>query len=159
MDLRIRPTTPGDAPAVAAMLDRCGTETLYRRFFTGTSRLPAHVVRAMVTPPAGIALCAVTTDDIVAVGQVFAGADGPAEVALLVEDRWQRQGVGTALARQLLRAAAEAGRTRLRAVVLPDNPVPSRMLRGLAQAARSAYVDGLVVLDLVLPVEPAQRAG
>jgi GNAT superfamily N-acetyltransferase len=58
----------------------------------------------------------------VAVGCYEPTADpGTVEVAFVVEDRWQGQGVGTALFRELLRVAESRGIRRCRAYVLADN--------------------------------------
>jgi GNAT superfamily N-acetyltransferase len=51
-----------------------------------------------------------------------------AEVAIVVQDDWQRQGVGTALISTLLDAAEERGFDRFVATIATDNSIIRRLL-------------------------------
>src|SRR5207253_1854784 len=111
----------------------------YQRFFTAKKRLPPDWARRLATVDYGRRLALVAEHDagdgpeLVGVAR-WDPTDDPAtaEVAVVVEDRWQNQGLGTALLADLLRTAGARGISRFRAWVLADN---ARMLRLLARVA------------------------
>jgi RimJ/RimL family protein N-acetyltransferase len=94
--------------------------------------------------------------EIVGVGRWIRLANEPstAEVALLIGDAHQRQGIGRALCGALIDAARERRVSRLRAFVLPDNRGIRRLLRG--DGLRTVRDAGNVV-DVEL-VEAARRS-
>lgn len=130
-EIEIRPGTESDAPAVAAMFDRCSTGSLRSRFLVGRpgGRLggPPHgrpdgrrMVRMANEYPAATLVAISGTGLVVGIGTL--GFDGPdAELALLVEDAAQRRGIGTALARRLVGLAASTGAVVLHAHAYRDN--------------------------------------
>ena len=71
------------------------------------------------------------------------------EVAVLVEDRWQRRGIGTALLRRLLGYAERARFAALVAHTAADNVAMLRTLRRLGAATTDR--DGSMV-SVTLPV-------
>src|SRR5438105_1365699 len=124
---------------LVALFDRLGRDTVYQRFFTAKKRLPPDWARRLATVDYGRRLALVAEHDagdgpeLVGVAR-WDPTDDPAtaEVAVVVEDRWQNQGLGTALLADLLRTAGARGISRFRAWVLADN---ARMLRLLARVA------------------------
>ncbi|MBX6358158.1 MAG: GNAT family N-acetyltransferase, partial [Micromonosporaceae bacterium] len=60
------------------------------------------------------------------------------EAGVLVEDGWQRRGIGTALARRLVTLAADSGYAALVGHTLADNDA---MLRTLGRLGRAYTVD------------------
>ena len=135
--VRIRPVRPEDEPRLVALHSRLSRDTRYHRFFGEMERLPpdwAHFF-ANVDYHRRLALVAERVPGgagvLIGVGRYdFSEKDGAAEVAFVVEDPWQDQGLGTILLNDLLRAAAARGIQRFRAYVLADN---ERMLRLLAR--------------------------
>jgi GNAT superfamily N-acetyltransferase len=68
------------------------------------------------------------------VGQaMYVTSENEAEVAIVVEDAWQRRGIGTLLFAELAALARRCGIGPFNGAVLPEN---SQML-GLASAARA----------------------
>ena len=136
---RVRAIRPDDAPRLVALFDRLGRDTVYQRFFAAKKRLPPDWARRLATVDYRRRLALVAEHDLgdglemVGVAR-WEPTDDPetAEVAVVVEDRWQNQGLGTALLADLLRAAGARGISRFRAWVLADN---ARMLRLLARVA------------------------
>ena len=113
--LTVRGAVPQDLPAVARMHGRCSAKSLLDRYRTG-GRPPAIIVldRHVRDPLSFV----VTTDDarVVALSRVAPDPDhsfGSAEIAMLVEDQWQRIGVGRALLRHTAAAAALTGYRQL----------------------------------------------
>jgi len=78
-----------------------------------------------------------------------AGTDA-AEVAFVVAEAWRRLGLGTSLARRLIRRARLAGLRRLFGDVLADNEQALRFLRSLGAQAIAAHDAGTVRLCLDL---------
>ena len=86
--------------------------------------------------------------------------DRPAigEVAIVVADVLQRQGVGTRLVGQLAELAVAQGITRFRAMMLSDNVPIQRLLFGLAAGPVDREYHGETT-ELELELPGAQRAG
>ncbi len=141
--VRLRPIRPDDAPRLQALHARLSRETIYQRFFGATPRLPtpwAHFL-AEVDYRRRLALVLEHGPDddpeLIGVGRYEPTAEpDTAEVAFVVEDRWQGKGLGTVLFTALLRRRA---RPR-------DSPLPSRRPRRQPAHARphhALYVCGL----------------
>ena len=138
--LRIRPIRPDDEPRLAALYDRLSRRTAYQRFFTVMRRLPADWIHyfANVDYRSRLALVAeretVAGVELVGVGRFEpSDAESTAEVAFVLEDGYQGQGLGQVLLDEIVRAGTERGLKRFRAEVLGEN---HRMLRLLARRTR-----------------------
>lgn len=129
----IRPIRPDDEPRIVAFHGRLSLDTRYHRFFSAKERLPpdwAHFF-ANVDYHRRLALVGerivAGEPELMGVGRYdLTEEEDSAEVAFVVEDRWQDKGLGTILFGDLLRVAETRGIRRLRAYVLADN---DRMLR------------------------------
>lgn len=116
----LRKGVPGDAEAVSALHQRCSMETLFQRYHAGMSAVPRRWLHRLLMPPRGTSLLAVCGRDVIGLGQLIPAPDGgAAEVSLLVEDSWQRQGIGVALLARLAVLATAKGERELTAVCLP----------------------------------------
>lgn len=138
--LRIRPIRPDDEPRLVALYDRLSRHTAYQRFFTVRRRLPPDWLHyfANVDYRRRLALVAeretVAGVELVGVGRYEPSDDeATGEVAFVLEDGYQGQGLGAVLLNAIIRAATERGLTRFRAYVLAEN---HRMLRLLARHTR-----------------------
>ena len=138
--LRIRPIRPDDEPRLVELYNRLSRHTAYQRFFTVMRRLPPDWVHyfANVDYRRRLALVAeretVAGVELVGVGRYEPSDDeGTGEVAFVLEDGYQGQGLGAVLLDAIVRAGSERGLTRFRAYVLADN---HRMLRLLAHHTR-----------------------
>lgn len=114
--LTVRGARPPDLPGVALMHGRCSAKSLLDRYRTG-GRPPAVIVLdKQVRDPLSFV---VTTDNgrIVAMSRVAPDSDhafGSGEISLIVEDQWQRIGIGRAMLRH---TAAAAALTRYRQLI------------------------------------------
>ena len=132
--VHVRRATAADLEPVLAMLGRCSRETLYRRFH-GVTDGTAYA-RQLLTAPAGHhTLGAWHGEACVAIATLAEGR-GRWDVGVLVEDGWQRRGVGTSLLERLVGIARRLGIEVLDADVLAESP---HVLRSLA---RIGTVDG-----------------
>src|SRR3954453_20545507 len=124
--LHIRPVRRADEGVVREFFNRLSPRTRYLRFFSPMPTLPDAILSQITAvDDRRVALLAeVDTDggaEIVAVGNFGAIDDGRGEVGLVVGDQWQRQGIGTAVARRVLRAAHARGFNRFVAHALGGN--------------------------------------
>ena len=137
LELRIRPPGWCDVGPIRELFDRLSPRSRYLRFFSPMPRLPQPWLTSLAcTDRRRLALLAeVNTVDgyeVVAVGNYSATDDQTVEVGLVVGDDWQQQGIGTALARELLQAASARGFDRFVAHVLGENVAVRRLLKHVA---------------------------
>jgi len=133
-ELRIRPLRRGDDRSIRQLYGNLSADTRYLRFFSPLPQLPDSVLQLIT----GVDYCgrmgliaemkAPDGVQVVALGSFAAVNDNTAEVALVVADRWQHRGIGTALAARLLRAAEARGFDRFVAHIIHGNAVIRRLL-------------------------------
>lgn len=129
----LRRARPEDRPAFLDFLARVSDESLAYRFF-GRARRGDELVERLIAPElaqTGLSLVVTVGEAekarIVGVGSYERRGDAPvAEVAFLVEDRYQGRGIGMLLLERLAMGAEDEGLDALEAVVMPEN---HRMLR------------------------------
>jgi GNAT superfamily N-acetyltransferase len=141
-----RPLRDDDADRVLRFFDRLSVETVYRRFFTAMPRLNERLLRRLVDVDHDRreALVAVCRDEIIGLASYERRTDAPgtAEVAVVVEDGWQRHGVGRFLMRQLGYRAQLAGVQAFDATVLSTNDAPVKLARTVAPTVEVLF-DGI----------------
>jgi GNAT superfamily N-acetyltransferase len=135
--LRYRSADPTDLDALIAMHAHCSPESRYRRYLMAVSDVRKESVRRLLEATATTVAVA-PGEHIVAMGNVALG-EPEAEAAILVEDEFQRQGIGRTLATMLAAEAVAAGAEVLTATVLASN-VPIR--RTLAAAGLAPEIVG-----------------
>lgn len=150
-DLTVRRAGPADRPAVLAMHGRCSPNSLrkrYREAVKGADRYLNH----LLDPHHGQTLAVEAPDGrIVALAHLMWDGDG-AEVTLLVEDTWQRQGLGLDLLRRMAALALEAGVPTVYAVTHSSNTGLVATMRGLGVPLDfQAETDTLVVTAHLAP--------
>jgi RimJ/RimL family protein N-acetyltransferase len=159
----IRPIRPDDAPRLQELYSRLSRETAYHRFFTVMKRLPPDWAQILATVDYHRRLALVAEHDgahgveIVGVGR-YEPTDEPdtVEVAFVVQDGWQNQGLGTILVREVLDAADARGMLRFRAYVLADNRRMLDLIRRFGQVHERKTAQGVTEL---LFTRRAERAG
>ncbi|HET6533855.1 MAG TPA: GNAT family N-acetyltransferase [Actinoplanes sp.] len=160
-ELLIRPATGDDIDAVRGLHERSSVSTRRRRYLGGGDRPSDTRLRRLLEPDGGVTLLAVqhdprtAADRAVAMATLLAEGD-LGEVALLVEDGWQRRGIGTALLRRLLRHADRSGLAAVVAHTGADNVAMLRTLRRIGPG--TADRDGPLI-SVTLPVALRQPAG
>jgi uncharacterized protein (TIGR00369 family) len=119
--VRIRPATAADRPALAEMLARCTESTRSQRFLAPLRSFPEpYLTEALAGHPDHFALVAATPTATVALASCRATAGETADLGVLVEDAWQRQGIGTSLLTRLLEHADRRGLRTLKATMAPE---------------------------------------
>src|SRR5271163_898207 len=119
-DVRILRPTPSDTEAVLEMLRRCSRTSLLHRFH-GFSDGVAYFEALLRDGPIDQTFLAWCQSACVAVATLGARAMGVADLGVLVEDGWQRRGIGTWLVASLLVSARAKGVHTVHADVLGDD--------------------------------------
>jgi len=135
----IRPARAEDRDLLAGFLTRLSPESAYARFLVGMGGRPAPRILDGLLPqrPRGAALLAFLGEELVGHGLWVRLADPKvAELALVVGDRHQRRGIGTALAGALTADLVTEGVTHLAAVSSAENRAVARMVARAAPDAR-----------------------
>jgi RimJ/RimL family protein N-acetyltransferase len=139
--IEIRAITPADRDGLLAAVGSTSSDSLYRRFFSARRRFSEQEIASFVDVDFTdrVALVAVvgrgSQAQIVGGGRYALIGPWAAEVAFTVVDRYQAQGIGTALMRHLIAIARGAELRELVAEVLPNNDAMLKVLRhsGLPQ--------------------------
>ena len=145
-----------DAPALRRLVGRSSERSIGLRFFGPMKELSEETARhfAEVDGKDRFALVALDPEDegeIVAVVRYERKRDTDgAEYAALVEDRFQRRGLGIGLTRCLIEAARQRGIEHLHALVLRENGGMLRLLRSLEFPERKRWENGLEHVEIDL---------
>jgi GNAT superfamily N-acetyltransferase len=153
----LRPAAASDTAAVLAMLARCSDATLFHRFH-GITDGAAHFGALLQDGPAQQTLLAWHGSNCIGVATFGVVATGIIDLAVLVEDAWQRQGVGTQLTASLLDSARANGVDIVHADVLSDDLYIVQALRRVGPLTASIE-HGIWSLDVALGCQPCQTAG
>jgi len=154
-ELLVREAAADDLEGVRRLHTRSSPQSRRRRYL-GPPQIPSEArLRRLLEPASGVTLLALHLDPATGEEQVVATAtlstEGDlGEAALLVEDAWQRRGIGTALLRRLTAWAARADIEAVVAHVGVENVAMLRTLRRLG-AQGPARRDG-ALLSVTLPV-------
>jgi GNAT superfamily N-acetyltransferase len=152
--VRLRPIRADDAPRLQALHARLSLQTIYQRFFNVMRRLPTDWARylADVDYRSRLALvvewtCPDGTAELVGVGRYEPTSDAArAEVAFVIDDRWQGRGLGTVLFNDLLAAAEARGIREFSAEVLADNTRMLDLIARFTTIVSRRLADGIVSL-------------
>lgn len=143
---------PADGNAVLELFDRLSPESVYRRFFSPLARRDAlRAAVARIDHHDREAVAAIEDGRVVGLAE-FARAPGArrADLAIVVADAWQRQGLGTRLIAALAARAAEAGIEGLAVDIQGDNYGALRLFKRVAPGVRMAFSAG--VGEAVIPL-------
>ncbi len=161
--MRLRPIRPEDVPNLFAFRERVSRESLRMRYFTPRRRLTEELARHLCTVDfrdrAAFVASPLESDTIHGIGRYERDTPRSAEVAFIVEDALQGQGIGPALLERLAEHARGQGIDRFTAVVLCENTPMLTVLRN-SPFRPQVTVEGdcaFVKLDLTVLAGPAAR--
>ncbi|WP_395293094.1 GNAT family N-acetyltransferase [Kitasatospora hibisci] len=144
-DLTVRRADAGDKEAALAMHHRCSPDTLRKRYH-GPVRDADRYLDHLLDARHGQTLAVEAADGlIVALGHLMWDGDS-AEVAVLVEDAWQRRGLGLDLMRRMSALALEAGVETVYAVTQSSNTGLISTMRRLAAPLDYQVEEGTLVI-------------
>lgn len=161
------PITPAARPLIERAIARLSPESSRRRFFTPRFRLSDRELDALTQ---------LDGNDRFALGAMVEGADGApegvgvarfvrdadhrdsAEVAILVVDAFQGQGVGRSLLARLALDAIARGIARFRGMVMTENDPMLQLLQRYAPGRTMARVDGYLTFEVPLSAREVAAA-
>lgn len=144
-EITVRRADRDDLEAARAMHDRCSEQTLRLRYH-GPVRDADRYLDHLLSPRFGRTLAVQTTSGrLVALGHLLWDGD-ETEVALLVEDDWQRRGIGSELLARLVALAVEAGCESVYAVTQASNTGMVAAMRALSLPLDYQIEEGTLVI-------------
>ena len=148
----LRASRAGDLELLRALIARCSPETLYRRFHgTGPRAIERELTRVASPADEHRSWVVVDGDEVRGTASLARSRSGATEMALLVEDRWFRRGIGRALVGALTAHAELVGLETITASIQADNERAVRFIRAVAPQASIRFVGG-AELEVRLPV-------
>jgi len=112
------------------MWERCSLATRIARFHAPVSKIPRSYLTAVLSDPANsLVAVAEHADAVVALASLIPDGASSAELGVLVEDGWQRRGIGRHLVTHLIAGASANQITDLTASILADNSRVAGLLR------------------------------
>ena len=157
-EIEVRQAVAADLPAVLELHASCSAQSLRRRYHGSGTPAPGRLGR-LIDPGYGLTLLAVTgagrDERVVAMANLI-GEGEQAEGALLVQDDWQRRGLGTGLLRRLGRHGERIGYAALVLHTGAENTPMLRTLRRLHPAAPLERDAAMVTVTVPLAGTPAQ---
>ncbi|MFE7776942.1 GNAT family N-acetyltransferase [Streptomyces sp. NPDC057445] len=152
-EITVRRADRSDVPAARAMHDRCSARTLGLRYHGPVGDADRYL-NHLLSPRFGRTLAVETASGrLAALGHLLWDGD-ETEVALLVEDDWQRRGIGSELLGRLVAMAVEAGCESVYAVTQSSNTGMVAAMRGLGLPLDYQIEEGTLVITARLGAAP-----
>ena len=133
--VNFRPVHPTDVPAMKDLFKKLSEQTMYYRFLSKVKHMSFKQIQNFVYVDHRSEVAIVGTlpeaygDEIIAIGRYYLDPrTNRAEVAFVIQDRWQGRGIGTFLFRYLLSIAKQNGISGFTAEVLRENRVMQAVL-------------------------------
>jgi len=160
-DVVYRPIRPEDEPLLIRLHQALSERTVYLRYFQPL-KLSQRTAHERLTR-----ICFIDYDREMALAVEHKKADGTAqiigigrmsklrgrneaEMAVLVDDRYQRQGMGTELYRRLIEIAQEEHLARIVSTILAENREMQAICRKLGFEMKADLADGTIQAELKL---------
>ncbi|MFD8957812.1 GNAT family N-acetyltransferase [Streptomyces anulatus] len=157
-EITVRRADRGDLAAARAMHDRCSQRTLGLRYHGPVSDADRYLDH-LLSPRFGRTLAVQTASGkLVALGHLLWDGD-ETEVALLVEDDWQRRGIGSELLGRLVALAVEAGCDSVYAVTQSHNTGMVAAMRALELPLDYQIEEGTLVITARLTTDRPTTEG
>jgi GNAT superfamily N-acetyltransferase len=158
--VRVREVTACDAGALGAVLERMSLRTRWLRFHSPIVRFSGAQLRALLEADGhdrAVLLAEVKVEPgrwrLVGFAQYARVGPDRADAAIVLEDAWQRRGIGRALALQLVSAARAAGVAAFTSEVLTENRRTLDFVRSLAPRTEGRLLG--VTTELTAWLDPA----
>ncbi|MGW6570212.1 GNAT family N-acetyltransferase [Streptomyces sp. NPDC054975] len=153
-EITVRRADQRDLVAARAMHDRCSPRTLALRYHGPVGDADRYLDH-LLSPRFGRTLAVQTASGrLVALGHLLWDGD-ETEVALMVEDDWQRRGIGAELLGRLVAMAVEAGCESVYAVTQSSNTGMVAAMRALNLPLDYQIEEGTLVITARLAPAPA----
>lgn len=151
--ITVRRADVSDVEAAKAMHERCSSRTLRMRYHGPVGDADRYL-NHLLSPRFGRTLAVQTASGrIVGLGHLLWDGD-ETEIALLVEDDWQRRGIGGELLGRLVTMAVEAACESVYAVTQASNTGMVAAMRGLGLPLDYQIEEGTLVITARLDATP-----
>ncbi|HOS38419.1 MAG TPA: GNAT family N-acetyltransferase [Spirochaetota bacterium] len=151
----VRPIAPNDAPLLVDLFNRLSPQSIYLRFLSRLSGLPADMLHHFthVDYDREFALAAVVAetggDAVVAVSRYSHDpASGIADLAVAVRDDWQHHGLGREMLARIVAIGREHGYDRYGSMMDPDNTAIRALLHELGYRVKYTPRDGYFDVEI-----------
>ncbi|MGD0649558.1 MAG: GNAT family N-acetyltransferase [Verrucomicrobiia bacterium] len=153
--INFRPIHPTDEPLMRDLFYNLSQQTIYYRFMSNMTRVPRRQIEDFVYIDHRNEVAIVGTlpaahgEDIIAMGSYYLDPKtNRAEVAFVVDDKWQKRGIGTFLLNYLARIARRNGISGFTAEVLRDNRAMQAVISKSNCKVRSALSGDVYHYDM-----------
>jgi acetyltransferase len=151
VDLQLRDIRPDDKPALRDLRSRLSPETVYRRYHGHKGELTNSELRYFTEVDGHEHVALVAEDpaqpgEILGIARAVVDGEREAEVAIVVRDDLQGEGVGQTLIESLLVRMGHEGVHTLRAEVQADNHRAVHFFQGLGARQRSGSGSALTLV-------------
>jgi acyl-CoA hydrolase/GNAT superfamily N-acetyltransferase len=153
--ISFRAMSPTDEPATRDLFYSLSQETIYYRYMQNLKRIPAKTLQNFVYVDHRNEVAIVGTvpeahgDDIIAIGRYYLDQKtNRAEVAFVVRDDWQKQGVGSFVMRHLANIAKRQGIAGFTAEVMRDNKAMQAVVNHSGLKVTSKLNDGVFHFEM-----------
>jgi GNAT superfamily N-acetyltransferase len=152
-EVRIRPVSPRDEDGLREMLSRLSGETIRKRFHLPMPRVPEWALAYLtdVDHHDRESLVALVGDEIVGQAMYARQEASEAEMAIVVEDRWQSTGIGRLLLRRLAEEAVHRKIEVFTGTVFGENRGALKFFSSVLPQARFKIREGVCHLYVPLP--------
>ncbi|MBM3859962.1 MAG: GNAT family N-acetyltransferase [Verrucomicrobia bacterium] len=153
--LFFRAIHPTDEPRMRTLFYTLSQETIYYRYMQHMQAIPRKEILDMtyIDPRTEVAILATVPEaygeDVVAIGRYYLDQKtNRAEVAFVVQDKWQRKGIGTFMLNHLIKIARRSGISGFTAEVLRTNRPMQAVFNRANCKVRSKLQDDVYHYDL-----------
>jgi acetyltransferase len=153
----IRPIQPEDARMEREFIERLGPESDYNRFFSYYRNPSPEMIKSLCnidyeTQMALVAEMPKVKEPklkmIIGVGRIIQTTKEKAEIAIVVADEYQHQGLGTKLTEMLLEFAQDKRFTSVYGIILPENDKMIGLAKKFGFKIRKDQGAGLDIAEL-----------
>jgi GNAT superfamily N-acetyltransferase len=150
--VHVRPVAEADTDALSALYTRASPRSRYLRFFSAGISVDREVERLVTPGDDHVALVAEHDGLAVGVASYEILSATQAEIAILVDDAWQGDGIGSLLIEHLAAVARGAGIQELVGDVLASNVPMLRASASLAPGIARHHGEDPSVVSVHIPV-------
>lgn len=147
--LVITPAYPADLHTLIALFQRSSAESRRRRFHGTVRRIPRRYLHDVACGAPGVVTRLArdvkrdpSGDCVVAIATAVPESVKRAELAVWVDDEWQRRGLGMRVLRAVLNQLPAQGARSVIAYVEPGNAAANALARSLARALGNPTTSG-----------------
>ena len=156
--VHVRSVSEGDSEALSALYTRASPRSRYLRFFSAGISIDREVQRIVMPGDDHVALVAEHDGLAVGIASYEILSSAQAEFAILVDDAWQGDGIGSLLIEHLAAVARRAGIQELVGDVLAANVTMLRATASLAPGIARQHGEDMSVVRIHIPTQPDERA-